>query len=122
MRQAIARGERALPRPAGVGVVDETRLEDAFEVRHQQMMHDAVPKVGREDLALLRAVGGEADRAAGAVGVRPQLALQVQKLRLGVDLEGEGVVGGALPAPAGAIAAMEVPKPVQVSRPASSAP
>lgn len=42
--------------------MNEQGLEDMLLVRHQEMVHDAVTKIGSEDFAGFGAVGKETDR------------------------------------------------------------
>ena len=93
VHQPVARGERALPLPAGVRVVNEDRLEYSFLVGDQEVVNNAIPEVCREDLARLRARRDEADGPPWVVGVLPEFALERDQVRLRIDLEGEGIQG-----------------------------
>ena len=114
--QPVAGGQGPLLAPAGVGVVNETRLEDALEVPHQQVVNDAAAKVGRKHLTRFASVGDEADRRAGPVSVVTQLPLQVEQLRLGIDFESERIDGVPLVAPTGVIVAPQLMERVEVGR------
>jgi len=95
--------QRALALAAGIGVVNEHRLEHPLLVRDQQVMHHAVAKIGREHLARFWARRDKTDRAARSVAVGTQFPLQCQQIGLRVEFKPESVVGVALVAAALAI-------------------
>jgi hypothetical protein len=71
--------------------VDEQGLQEAFLVRHQEMMHHAVAKIGGKDFAGFGTIGDEADGPSRSVGVRAQCLLQRQEVGLSVAFKGQGV-------------------------------
>jgi hypothetical protein len=96
-----ARGvERAAALDAGAAVGDEGALEARADAVVEQVVRDAVGERRRPDLARLRAVDDEADRAAGPVGAAGEALVQLDQVRLVVGLEGERARRGALGAPA----------------------
>lgn len=95
--------------------MDETRLEGALLMMHQQMVHNAVAKVGGEHLARLRAVGDEADRLPRPIAVIAQLGRQAQQVGLGIEFEGLLVERVALAAPALAIVTPECRERIEVA-------
>ncbi len=108
--QPFYSGMHAFTLAAGVGVVDEDRLPDAFQIIHQNMMHHPITEVGGEYLAQLGAGGKKADRTGRAVAVILQLRLKLQQVQLLPRLEAQGVVGVPLVPPAVEIVPVEVLK------------
>ena len=73
---------RALARAVGVGVADETRLENRRHHAAKRVMHDAVAERRRRNDALFRLAHQDFHIAARLVGSRLQLAFEPQQLAL----------------------------------------
>jgi len=95
---------------AGVAVVDEAPFPSGFQATDEEVMDDAVAKIGREDLPGFRALRDKAGRRKGAVGASIQLLLQFDEVSLGMELK---LQGG--PAAAFALSAVQV-RPIKVSQ------
>src|SRR5690606_31225485 len=76
--QPVDGGVRALAGTVAEAVVDEARLVDLLEVRHEPVVHDAIGEVRRVDLARLGPSRDEAGAAARlpCAGVEPLLELE----------------------------------------------
>ena len=76
---------------AGVGIVDERRLEDRLDDVADGVMHNPVAEGGGGDGAGLRVVNPERAVRAGLPTSFPQLLLQPKQVLLPVQLEGRHV-------------------------------
>jgi len=95
---------------AGIAVVNKSPFPSGFQATDEEVMDDAVAKIGREDLPGFRALRDKAGRRKGAIGAGLQLLLQLDEVFLGMELK---LQGG--PAAAFALSAVQV-RPIKVSQ------
>jgi len=95
---------------AGITVVDEAPFPSGFKVANKEMMDNAVPEMGSEDLPEFRALRDKAGRRKGAVGAGLQFLLQFDEFFLGMELKLQGATAAAF-----ALSAVHV-RPIKVSQ------
>jgi hypothetical protein len=82
---------------AGVGIVDETGFPNPFQPAHDEVMDDAIPKVGREDLPKLGGGCDKADRAGWPVRTGLQFPGKGHQIPDQVVFEPDGVERTSFP-------------------------
>jgi hypothetical protein len=81
----------ALALPAGLGIMDKNRFIDRFQIIHQNMMNNPVPKISGKNLPQFRFLGEKADRTARAVAMISQFPAKFKQFPFLIYLKPQGI-------------------------------